>query len=48
MKINGKILHHRTNIDTLIDVAVVVPLTLALAFAALVVIALVIPIIALG
>jgi hypothetical protein len=46
--INGKILTHCATINTLIVVAIVVAPILALAFAAIVVTALVIPIIALG
>jgi hypothetical protein len=46
--INGEILCHRATLNTLITIAVVVALTLALAFAALVVPALIVPIVTLG
>jgi hypothetical protein len=45
--INGKILRHCATIDALIAVAIVISLTLALAFAALVLSALVVLIVAL-
>ncbi len=47
MMINGKILRHCATIDALIAVAIVISLTLALAFAALVLSALVVLIVAL-